>query len=261
METKKKRIRSPNFPIINLEKSLDLIKMVYSGYDRHPVPLEVLGKAINVSAGSYLAQHVSAFTQYGLVGVEGEKKGKKITVSNLAFRIIVDERPISPERDDLLKKAALSPAMFRKIYDLYPNGLPADDSVIKYELRVDHGFNPNSINDFINVFKSTMEFANAYFSGKMDENDINSIDTEEPEMEAIQRTPGEESISTPREEPHITKASSDFPIKLSEKMMVNLQIQHPLEDEDLRDFLSAIEALKPGILMSVLNKSRTDKDN
>jgi hypothetical protein len=186
MDIKKKRIRSPNFPFISLEKSLEFIKIIYSAYDKHPVPLEVVGKAIGVSAGSYLAQHVSAFTQYGLVGTEGEKDGRKIKVSDLAFKIIVDERPVSADRDDLIKQAALNPTMFRKIHGLYPNGLPAVSAGIEYDLRVDHGFNPKSIGDFINTFKSTMEFAKIYFSGEIGEN---NIDTEEPEMNNIGNTP------------------------------------------------------------------------
>jgi hypothetical protein len=179
MEIKKKRIRSPNFPFIDLEKAVDLVKEIHNGYDRHPVPIEVVGKAIQVSAGSYLAQHISAFSQYGLINIEGEKEGRKINVSDLAFKIIIDDRHSSPDRDRLLRDAALNPTMFSIIHKRYPNGLPPDTAGLEYELKVEYGFNPKSVNDFIRVFKLTMEFTKIYYSGKMVENNIN---TKEPEM-------------------------------------------------------------------------------
>ncbi len=52
----------------------------------------------------------------------------------------------------------------------------------------------------------------------------------------------------------------NFPIKLSEKIMVNLQIKYPIEDDDLDKFLTTLEALKPGTLQSVLDKQSEKKN-
>lgn len=45
-----------------------------------------------------------------------------------------------------------------------------------------------------------------------------------------------------------------FPVKISDKITANLELKYPLEEEDLHEFLSTIEALKPGVLSSVLKK-------
>ena len=182
MEQKKKRIRSPNFPFISLEEGLGLSRTIYNDYNINSIALPVLSKALDISIGSYLAQHISALSQYGLISTEGEKEGRKIKISDIAYKIIIDDRPISKDRDDSIKKAALNPLMFRKLYEKYPNGLPSDEYAIDYELKVDHSFNPNSTKDFIRVFKSTMAFAKLYFSGKMASNNINA---KEPEMNDI----------------------------------------------------------------------------
>ena len=41
---KKKRVRSPNYPSLTLEKSLDLVKDLFREHTRYPVALEVAGK-------------------------------------------------------------------------------------------------------------------------------------------------------------------------------------------------------------------------
>jgi hypothetical protein len=60
-----------------------------------------------------------------------------------------------------MKEAALKPEIFRKLYDVYPEKLPADHA-LDYELKKDHKFNPNSVHDFIGILKATFDFAKVY---------------------------------------------------------------------------------------------------
>lgn len=207
-----------------------------------------------------MAQHIAAFSQFGLVDVEGEKENRKVKISDLAFKIIMDERPVSPERDGFVRKAALLPSMFLKIYNRYPNGLP-EDAAIEYELKVQHGFNPNSVHDFIDTFRSTMEFAKIYKYDILAETTDN---TKEQKMNSGHNISVSDNVSvsdTPKPPPIIHGEKINFPVKISEKMSVNLEIQFPIEDDDLRRFLSTINALKPGILQSVLDgKDEADKE-
>ena len=227
MEPKKKRIRSPNFPIISLEYGLELIRTIYKEYAKYPIALPVLSKALDIAKGSYLAQHISALSQYDLINVEGEKDGRKISVSDLAYKIIIDNRPISQDRDGLIKKAALTPPMFCKLYEKYPSGLPSDDYAIEYELKVEFGFNPNAIKSFINVFKSTMEFAKIYFSGKVAENNLN---IKEPDMNRL----NDASIDNNKNFPEILPDHSDSEANKDEspKFINNLPESFPITLKD-----------------------------
>jgi len=176
---KKKRVRSPNYPALTLEKSLGLIEVLFKQHSRYLVALEVAAKGWDISAkSSYIAQHLAALSAYGLIEIEGEKDSKKIKVSDLAFKILMDKRPDSEEREALIKEAALKPNIFKKIYDKYSTVPPADDT-LDYELKTQYGFNPASVTDFIDIFKQTIEFAKVYKSGIIGEKDI---PIKEPEM-------------------------------------------------------------------------------
>jgi hypothetical protein len=165
-EMKSKKTRSPNFPAISLEKGLSLAQILLEKYARHPVPIEIaltaLGyKSLKSSSG---LQATAALNAYGLTEVEGEGKGKKIAVSDLAFKILADKRAISTERDAAIKEAALNPPIFHKIIERYPDGLPADD-VLGYELVFTYKFNEGSVRDFINAFRQTLGYAKIYEPG------------------------------------------------------------------------------------------------
>jgi hypothetical protein len=162
---KGKKTRSPNFPFYTLEKGLSLAEILLEKYARYPVPFEVAIKAAGYSAKSSAGlQAIAALSAYGLIEVEGSKTEKKIAVSDLAFKILADKRPISPERDAAIKEAALKPIMFHKIFERYPDSPPADDA-LEYELVFTYKFNKGSVHDFITVFSKTMDYAKIYESG------------------------------------------------------------------------------------------------
>lgn len=98
-----------------------------------------------------------------------------------------------------------------------------------------------------------MGFTKLYFSGKITSN---NIDVKEQEIETMPKTYKAEQLPYTGDGP---KQTVNFPVEISEKMTATLQIQCPMDKKGLHDFLSAIEALKPGILQSVLDED--DKPN
>ena len=174
----KTRDRSPNYPSLTLEKSLDLAKILFSTHGRHAVPLEVVAKDWNVSPkSSYISQHIAALSAYGLIDVEGSKEERKLTISDMAFNIFIDRRPDSQERDALIREAAVKPYMFKRICDDYPDGLPAEH-LLDYELVKTHRFNQNAVKDFINVFRKTMDYAKVYECDKIEADIKRTEDTQ-----------------------------------------------------------------------------------
>lgn len=176
---KKKRLRSPNYPVIPVGKAIELAGALFKSQTRYQVSVDVAAQDWGISPkSSYLSQHVAAMSSYGLIDTEGEKESRKVKVSELAFKIIIDKRPDSEERKSLIREAALTPSIFRNIYEKYPSGLPSDHA-LNYELITDYKFNPSYVNDFIKVTKQTFDFANVYKSGIMEEKNNT---TEVPDM-------------------------------------------------------------------------------
>jgi predicted transcriptional regulator len=176
------RLRSPNYPSLPLQKALELAEVLLKNHSRYPVSAKVAAETWEVSPeSSYMAQHIAALSYYGLIETEGEKDSKTIKISELAYKILMDKRPDSQERRDLIKEAALKPGMMKKIFDTFPSGLPADHA-LEYELTTKHKFNPSSVNDFIMLLKKNVEFAQIYKSDIIGEE---KPPTKEPDMDAI----------------------------------------------------------------------------
>jgi hypothetical protein len=98
---------------------------------------------------------------YGLVETEGKAKHKRVKITDLGFKIIMDQR--EEERCLALREAALKPSMFNIIHTKYPESLPGDDA-LRHDLIFLYEFNDKSVPDFLKVFKETLEFAKVYES-------------------------------------------------------------------------------------------------
>ncbi len=187
------RLRSPNYPALNLQKSLELAGKLFDVHRRHPIPLAVAAKDWGfVPESNYVAQRLAAIAAYGLVEIEGVKDTRKLTISELASNIFIDKRPGSTERAVCIKRAALQPDIFRKLYDAYPEELPADH-LLEYELEKDHKFNPNSIRNFINILKATFDFAKVYESDILEAESL--PDQEEKMIAASDKIPVKEGTT------------------------------------------------------------------
>jgi predicted transcriptional regulator len=177
---KKKRVRSPNYPVFPVEKAIDLANALFKSQARYQVSAEVAAKDWNISPkSSYLSQHVAAMWSYGLIDIEGEKESRKIKISELGFKIIIDTRPDSGDRKSLIAEAALNPVIFRNIYEKYPSGFPSDHA-LRYDLLTEYKFNPDTVDDFIKIMKQTFDFANIYKSGIIGDKNKS---TEVPDMQ------------------------------------------------------------------------------
>lgn len=156
------RQRSPNFPSLPLDKCIEFSKLLYDKYKRSPVAQSVALQGLGFSPKSGGALRLSAsLVAYGLVEASGSGDARNIKLSDDAYKIIVDTRSYSPERDNLIKKAALKPPIFMMIKDKYPDDFPAEDA-LSHDLKINHDFNPNSVHHFINIIFKTFEFAKVY---------------------------------------------------------------------------------------------------
>jgi hypothetical protein len=170
---KNQKVRSPNYPAFPLDLCIERAQILFNRFAKTPFLFNTAIQALDYSPkGSPGKQALAALSYYGLVEINGVGEARRVKITDSAQKIILDKRPISPDRDLLIKEAALKPAFFKKIKDNYGNQLP-DDSLLEYDLPIKFKFNPATIRNFISVFKKTMEFAKVYESDIMpDENTL-----------------------------------------------------------------------------------------
>lgn len=153
--------RSPHFPFITLEKALWRASQYYKAEGRAAAKLPVA-----VSHWSYKPkssgglQTIAALKAYGLISDEGSAQNRRIRLTELALRILLDERENSPDRHAYIAEAALKPKVFRTAWEEWGSdgGLPSPENM-KHTLIFELGFNENSAGDFVRIFTANLGFA------------------------------------------------------------------------------------------------------
>jgi hypothetical protein len=162
IEEKRKRMRSPEHPFINLEAALKRAKQFYDVAIRNAISINTAmrswGYAVNSSGG---LQTTAALISFGLLKDEGTGEKRKVQLTALALRILLDVRPDSSERADLLKQAALMPKIHKQLWDKWGAARP-NDIEVRHVLTVEWEppFNEKSVDDFIEEYTETIRFAN-----------------------------------------------------------------------------------------------------
>lgn len=153
------KLRSPSYPGITLEVAIARAKAFYRAENKHEA---VVATAVGhwkygpKSSGGLVT--ISALKAYGLMEDRGAGEDRKVRLTPLGLSIVQDDRIVSPERDDAIRKAALSPQVMRDLWDLYALELPSTDTVAHY-LRVEKGFTPSAALDFIKIYNAAISYA------------------------------------------------------------------------------------------------------
>lgn len=174
--------RSPAYPYVSLEKALGRARELEQAEGKHVVPPSSAYRAWGVgekSSGS--RQTMAALKLFGLIEYDGMGADRKIRVSDLALKIIHDVQPDSPERDGLIRRAALTPSIHSTLWKQWGAELPSD-ATIETQLVRDLGFNRSGARDLIPEYKSTISFAKLHEPAKMppDEGDENGEKPDPP---------------------------------------------------------------------------------
>jgi hypothetical protein len=157
--TKGTRERSPAYPYIGLGEALDRARQFHKIERKVAAPVHVAVKHWGYrekSSGGI--QTIAALKAFGLMKDVGSGPDRKVQLSDFGLDIIQDERLDSPERDQLIKRAALLPKIHATLWSRYRNDLPSPDN-LRHELKKEFKFNPNVIDDFVREYKDTISFA------------------------------------------------------------------------------------------------------
>lgn len=165
--------RSPSYPSIPLSAAIDRAKelRVYQPAKK-PIPVDVALKVWKYGRKSGAGlQQLAALIKYGLLEQSGSMDQRIVKLSDLAWKILLDERLHSPDRDAAIREAATKPKINAEIRERYPHGLP-DDETVGFWLSAEKAFNPKAIPSFLADLRSTFEFAKLDLEPENDHNGI-----------------------------------------------------------------------------------------
>ena len=149
--------RGPAYPYIDLAKAVEKAATIADkGAARQTMAPEAFYKLWGMGAKSSASrQSMAALNYYDLVEYVGRGKDRKVRLTDLALRIVLDKRPVSKEREDAIKSAALSPSIFRGLHERFAPFFP-DDVVIETFLRIDKAFNEEAAKVAIRHFRESI---------------------------------------------------------------------------------------------------------
>lgn len=151
--------RSPAFPFIDLAKAIDRAEQFRIAEGKHLVPVASAMKAWNFGEETSGGRRtVAALGHFGLFVDEGIGEARKVRLSEAALQILLDKQPASAERDDYIRKAALTPPIHKELWDKWGGALPSEATIETYLVR-DRGFSSGGASDLIREYKSTLSFA------------------------------------------------------------------------------------------------------
>lgn len=181
VDSRKAKERSPTFPFINLRDALDRAKQFYVEERRGSTAPEIAAAHWRYSPSSSGAQQtVSALKSYGLLADQGGGKERKIRLTEHALRIILDDRPDSPDRMRYMQEAALQPAVAAEVYRMWPNGLPSS-ATLNHFLVLDKKFTQQTALKVSKIIQQNHEFANLTERDPLSDND--EVESEESSEE------------------------------------------------------------------------------
>ena len=152
--------RSPAYPYIPLQKAVERVqKIADAGVGKNPYPPETFYKLWGFGAQSSGArQTMAALNHFGLVQYVGRGKDRKVMLSDLARRIVMDKVPNSAARQKALREAALVPPIHADMWEQYRSLLP-DDVVLTTYLTLERDYNDDAAKSLISEYRDTLTYA------------------------------------------------------------------------------------------------------
>lgn len=152
--------RGPAYPAISLRDALDrAAKFRDANAIRITLNLEAAYRVLGFKGASGASrQIVASLNYYGLLDYIGKGSDRKVRLSELALRIMLDKLPDSPERIAAIKEAALKPAIHARLAEQLKLPPPVD-VIIERFLVLECEYSEGVAETIIQVYRDTLEFA------------------------------------------------------------------------------------------------------
>lgn len=246
---KKAKQRSPSYPAIDLETAIARARDLWSQEKMNSAARDVILKHWGYTNGSSNGLVIlAALLKYGLLADEGSGEKRKARLTDLARRIILDDRPHSPERDVAIREAAISPTIHKEFWDAYKGLLPSDEN-LRYELRVNRHFTDSAVASFVKEIRSTWAYAKLAECDSMLEDGKDKMPSvKETEMNPTP-TPNATlgaTLDGKLPDANVTTQQIQIPYRL--KKLAKLEAPFPMTEEDWTQMMAILTAMKPGLV-------------
>jgi hypothetical protein len=247
-EHKSRSQRSPNYPFFGLEEALRRVRVLHDMEGVHFAPVSVAIKHWDYNEKSSVwMQSVAAMKAFGLLDEEGIGTQRKVKASAAARAIFLDKREPSPDRDRLIREAALAPKSHQLLWSTYGIDMPSDPTVETF-LCMESGFSEPAAKLLIKEYRATILFAGVTSADK-----IASDGPDAPKGAERHERDGE--IPPPPPPPRApqtaraTEASmQDYTIPLPSGRVAVIRLPSPMSEADFAMLKAAWDVLKPGFL-------------
>jgi hypothetical protein len=157
MEDDAKKVRSPAFPFIPLEKAVQRAQQFETAYAHNWGRIANIAKVweyTEKSSGGI--QTVAALVGFGLMEDEGKNEDRRLHLTPLALTILKDKRPGAAEA--AIKTAALNPKVLAKLWkDWGAQRPPAVEC--ESQLHLDMKFTEEAAKRLLKIYDATIAFA------------------------------------------------------------------------------------------------------
>lgn len=251
---RKAKERSPNYPGINLETAIEKAQILREKEGKHFAPVEAVlhdWGYVPKSSGGLVT--LSALRKFGLIDEQGKGANRRIKLSDLALKILLDDREDSIERIEAIKEAALNPVIHQKLWKEYGAELPSEENLL-VTLRRDEGFTDNAAKDLIKEYSSTIELA------KLKKSDIMSGRKEDKKDSNKEDFMTLTSSNLPGD-PKSPLKTIEIPIPLSATEWVKIQASYPLSEKSWKQMVKILDAYKPSLVSPEIQEKDETKES
>ena len=244
------RVRSPNYPAFGLGEAIEKTKALYERQHRTSEPRDVVFKHMGYSGENGRSlKAISALTKYGLLD---EQKDGNYRISELAINILFPES--GEAKDAALKEAALSPALWREIYERWQNVKPTPESLEAYLVR--RGFNMNAIEPIARSYAEIFDLVSTRVDAVTSQDPLQDIEslnddsnfTHDEPTEAAQKTEQTPPSGPVRSGVASQKSNIPYTISLSGGVVGGtMALRTQQQVEELVKALTALKVMLPTI--------------
>jgi hypothetical protein len=243
-QAKRPQGRSPSYPAVNLQKSIERARVLYDKEKQYATPVESVVKHWGYSgltgpAGLTLA----ALKKFGLISDEGSKTDRRVNITDLAVQIL--SHPSPEKQQEAIRVAALAPTAHAELWNEYGSKLPTDQT-LTWTLTRDKHYTESGARDFLREYRETIDFAGLGDTPPIETSDADEASESDDgfvdKLEEQQRQDGRRQSTPPP--PRDGWRTIDIPLPSGSAVAVGGQL--PMSERDWVFFTTILAAMKDG---------------
>jgi hypothetical protein len=264
--------RGPSYPFTGLEESIALARKMYDYTKKAPASMySVISNAWKYSESSSSGHKVlAALRAFGLVeDVQGGAE-KSIRLTPRAIRILLDDND-SKERQEELRKAALSPNWYSRCWKQWGKDMPPS---MRSSLLINDGFVDTTVDGFLRDYRKTMAFVGLLDDEAGDLGDESSNTAENSSMPGSVQSNLQEGLLKPKalpagpegalahRQPALRQGGPHMSVEsfhLSDGISVSIEWPQVISPDSFEDFGEWLELIKKRVRRAVRAPGATNE--